>query len=592
MRRLGLLVFAPLVSLIALASSAVAQPFTAITTGDIVNDLSYSEGALWADVDGDDDLDLFVGNIISQNNLFYLNDGAGNFTSVLAGDVVSDGGFSYGGVFVDLDNDGDPDLFVENGGASQPNAVNFLYRNDGGVFAKQLAGSVVTDLNGSWSTSAADYDLDGDLDIFVANYNQNNALYRNDGGLGFTAITTGAVVTDGGGSTGSSWADWDDDGDPDLFVANSNFGAGAVNFLYRNDGGTLVRYNDGQGIMTHAKNSIGASWGDTDNDGDLDLLVANYSGANNHYYRNEGGGTFTRITPSVGLNHGGDSVCGAFGDWNNDGHLDLFVANDNNQNNLLYENDGDGTFTLHVTGSPVSDGGRSNGSAWADIDADGDLDLFVTNGDQPVAQSNFLYRNDGGGGSNHWLHVRCVGVASNRSAIGARVRVKATIGGSPFWQVREISSQTGYNAQNSLVVEFGLGDATIVDSLVVDWPLGQQDVYTAVPADEVLRLVEGGSPTGVAVSQRPHDLSIELAQNRPNPFRGGTRIAWSIPAAGPVQLEMFDVAGRRLRTLENAEFAEGTHTTHVSADGLAPGIYFYVLRANGEATTRRFELLR
>lgn len=591
MPRFHLLYVLMLASLPLGPSNAPAQTFTPILTGDVVTDARYSEGTLWEDVDVDGDLDLVVTNIVGQDNLLYRNDGAGVFALDGAGPVVTDGGFSYGGCFADFDNDGDPDLFVINGGSSQT-VANFYYRNDPTGFAKQGSGPLATDPGGSWSSASADYDLDGDLDVFVANFNQNNALYRNDGGGAFAKIATGPVVTDGGSSLGSSWADYDNDGDPDLFVANANFGAGETNFLYRNDGaGAFVRILTGQ-IATDVKNSVGGSWADFDNDDDLDLLVTNYSNTNNQFYRNDGAGNLTRVTMAVGVNHQGSSVGATFGDYDNDGFVDLFVSNDNHQDNLLYRNTGGGTFSRLLTGAPVTDGGRSNGTSWADIDRDGDLDLFVTNGDQPVTQNNFLYRNDGLAGANRWLNVRCVGVVSNRSAIGTRVRVLATIDGSPRWQMREIVGQTGYNTQPPLEAAFGLGDAALVDSLLIDWPLGQHDVYTNVPVDRFLRLVESVDPTGSPGSEAPPVAGFSLAQNRPNPFRDHTTVSWASPVAGPASLELFDVRGRRVRTLARGSYEAGQHTVQLQGDGLPSGTYFYVLRTPLGELSRRLERLR
>jgi hypothetical protein len=568
---------------------AAAQTFTRITSGDAVTDARYSEGALWEDVDGDGDLDLFVANIVEQDNLLFLNDGAGGLTAA-GGPVASDGGFSYGGCLADFDDDGDPDLYVVNGGASQTTA-NFLYRNDGGTFARILSGAPVTDLGGSWSAAPADYDLDGDLDLFVANYNQNNALYRNDGGLSFTAVTSGPVVTDGGASLGSSWADYDDDGDPDLFVFNADFASGAVNFVYRNDGsGSFVRDLSAP-LGTAARNSVSGAWGDADNDGDLDLFVANYSNQNNQFFRNEGGGAFANRTAAAGIQAGGSSVCTALADWDDDGLLDVFFSNDLNGNNQLFRNTGDAVFAAVATGAIVSDGGRSNASAWADIDADGDLDLYVTNGDQPGAQSNFLYRNDGSGGANHRLRIRCVGVTSTRSAIGARVRVKATIGGAPVWQLREISGQTGYNAQSSLIAHLGLGDATVVDSLVIEWPLGQVDVYEQVPADGSIVLHEGLDPTAAPTPAATLAAGIAL-QASPNPFRGDARIAFALPRPGHAALLLHDVAGRRVRTVLDADLPAGAHSATIDGAGLAAGVYFVVLRADGRTAALAIHRVR
>jgi len=571
--------------------SAAAQSFTRITTGDAVTDARYSEGALWDDVDGDGDPDLFVANIVGEDNLLFLNDGSGTLTAADGGPVTSDGGFSYGGCLADFDDDGDPDLYVVNGGASQTTA-NFLYRNDGGTFVRILAGAPATDLGGSWSAAPADYDLDGDLDLFVANYNQNNALYRNDGGLSFAAVTSGPVVSDGGASLGSSWADYDDDGDPDLFVFNADFASGVVNFVYRNDGGGSFARDLTAPLGTAARNSVSGAWGDADNDGDLDLFVANYSNQNNQFFRNDGGGAFVNRTAASGIQAGGSSVCTALADWDDDGLLDVFFSNDLNGNNQLFRNTGDAVFAAVATGSIVGDGGRSNASSWADVDADGDLDLYVTNGDQPSAQSNFLYRNDGSGGANHRLRVRCVGVASTRSAIGARVRAKATIDGATVWQLREVSGQTGYNAQSSRVAHFGLGDAAVVDSLVIEWPLGQVDVYEQVPAGGTIVLVEGTDPTSVSESAGVDAARIRLHPARPNPFRAGTRVSFTLPGRARAELTLHDVAGRRVRTVASSSLPPGVHSATIDGAGLATGVYFLVLRADGRTAATAVHRVR
>jgi ASPIC and UnbV/FG-GAP-like repeat len=574
------------------ALPAGAQTFTRITVGDAVTDGRYSEGALWGDIDGDGDIDLFVANIVGQDNLVFLNDGAGNLAATDGGAVTSDGGFSYGGCLADFDNDGDPDLYVVNGGASQT-VANFLYRNDGGTFTRMTTGAPVTDLGGSWSSSPADYDLDGDLDLFVANFNQNNALYRNDGGLSFTAVTAGPVVTDGGSSLGSCWSDYDDDGDPDLFVFNADFASGVLNFVYRNDGdGAFVR-DLSFPLGTAARNSVSGAWGDVDNDGDLDLVVANYASQNNQLFRNDGGGAFANVTPVSGIAAGGASVCPALADWDDDGRLDLFLSNDNNGNNHLFRNTGPLAFTMVTTGAIVTDGGRSNASVWGDVDGDGDLDLYVTNGDQPLTQDNFLYRNDGSGAGNHRLRVRCIGTTSNRAAIGTSVHAKATIGGTPVWQLREISGQTGYNAQAEPVAHFGLGDATVVDSLVVEWPLGLVEVYGNVPADGTVTLTEGTSPTP-APTPLPADAPPGLALGAPfpDPFLSATRITFTLPAPARVVVTLHDVAGRRLRTLRDTPFPAGTHAVPVRGDGLAAGTYFVVVSAGDRSAATVIHRLR
>ncbi len=572
---------------LAIGSIADAQPFVRIVTGPLVTDGRYSEGCLWNDVDGDGSPDLAVTNIISQNNLLYLNDGAGSFTQELSGDPVVDGGFSYGGSFADFTGDGWPDLVVVNGGGSLV-VPNFFYVNDGaGILERVTTGVLVTDAAGSWSACPADVDGDGHLDLFVANFGQNNALYRNLGGGVFEKILAGDAVTAGGASLGSAFGDYDDDGDPDLFVANANFGAGANNFLYRNDGGSLVAVV-GTPVTTDGGNSVGGSWGDLDGDLDLDLFVTNYSGENDFLYRNEGAGVFVRIVTGPVVTSGGASVCGAFGDSDNDGDLDLFVSRDLNESNAFFLNDGSGGFTAVVSGPPVGDGGRSNGSTWCDVDADGDLDLFVTNGDQPVAQSNYLYRNDLGP-ANAWLSVTCVGTVSNPSAIGTRVEVEATIGGTSRTQMREVSGQTGYNAQSSLAADFGLGDASVVTSLSVRWPSGLEETYTNLPVRQHLTIVEGDV---LAVSTPASWPGPRLAPPAPNPSRGVSRLGFTLARAGEVRLALFDARGREVRTIAARPAPPGANEILVDTSGLPPGIYGVRLTTPDGASTRRLTVLR
>ncbi|MCH7498310.1 MAG: ASPIC/UnbV domain-containing protein, partial [Candidatus Marinimicrobia bacterium] len=198
--------------------------------------------------------------------------------------------------------------------------------------------------------------------------------------------------------------------------------------------------------------------------------------------------TFNQVTLGPVVTDGGDSRGSSWGDYDNDGDLDLFVANWSNQNNFLYANNGDGSFSPVTTGPVVSDGGTSLGSAWGDYDDDGDLDLFVANSSN---RNNFLYANNGN--SNSWINLKLVGTQSNVSAIGAKVWVKASISGPAsggVWQLNEISGQTGHGGQNSLNAEFGLGDAASIDSLKIAWPSGIVQVLTNVAVDQFLTIEE------------------------------------------------------------------------------------------------------
>ncbi|MCH8010394.1 MAG: VCBS repeat-containing protein [Candidatus Marinimicrobia bacterium] len=458
-------------------TTPVRDEFTKITSGPVVNDGGTSLGVAWGDADDDGDLELFVGNVGGENNFLYNNNGDATFTSIISGPVVTDGGFSRTGAWGDYDNDGDLDLFVTN-----VDMDNFLYANNGdGTFTKIISGPVVTDGGVSRSGSWGDYDNDGDLDLFVANTNENNFLYANNGDGTFTKITTGpAEVADSSASFSANWADFDNDGDLDLFVANIG---GQNNYLYVNNGnGTFTQMTSGP-VVTDGGNSLSGAWGDYDNDGDLDLFVANF-GENDFLYTNNGAGAFTRELFGPVVADSNPTTNGGWGDYDNDGDLDLYVTNAGG-NNALYTNNGNGTFTAVTTGLVVTDGVTGYGLGWADYDNDGDLDLFVAH----LNGNNLLYANNGSG--NHWFNLKLVGVQSNRTAIGAKVRIKAVVDGvSPIWQLQEIAGQTGYGTHGSLNADFGLGAATIIDSIQIKWPSGIVQVLTNVAVDQFMTVTE------------------------------------------------------------------------------------------------------
>ena len=472
---------------VAVPCSAVAQvSFTRILEGDIAQDTGPSVGCAWGDYDSDGYPDLFIANAgTTASSRLYHNNGDGTFSRIADGPIVNDLSDTDTGVWADYDNDGDLDLFLANYSPTK----DCFYRNEGdGNFTKVTQGAWVTDTGYGVGAAWGDYDNDGLVDLYVANSGgQNNYLYRNNGDGTMTKITIGPAVTSGGNSHGCAWSDYDGDGDVDLLVIGGN-GQNDQQFLNNGDG-SFIRVTTGH-LVNSGGEGTGISCADYDNDGDLDVLVTGFWSNENRLYRNDGWEGFKPVT-GTGLKNG-NSDNGAWGDYDNDGYLDLFIAN-YDQNNFLFHNNGDGTFTQVTEGALVHDGGRSCGCAWADYDNDGDLDLFVANGidffgTNPPSEPGFLYRNDGG--TNHWLMLRLVGVASNRSAIGAKVRILATIHGKTLWQLREVSGGDGYCSQNDLRVHFGLGDATTVESVRIEWPSGITQFLRDVAVNQLLTVEE------------------------------------------------------------------------------------------------------
>ncbi len=458
----------------------LASPiFQKVVSGPIATDVAPHSTALWGDYDDDGWLDLFMANTYTTNRL-YRNLGNGTFGAVDISGLTTVSGLSFGATWGDFDNDGWLDLFTASTGVDE---ANTLWRGLGDGNFQKVLGPVsemkTRAINASW----ADFDNDGNLDLFVAvslfEESRPNLLYRNLGGGVFSRVTTGNVATDVSSSVAIATADYDGDGDVDLFVGNST---DRNNFLYRNNGnGTFTKITAG-GIVNDGGNAVAAAWADFDNDGDFDLFVSNLY-TSNFLYRNDGNGSFTRLSSGAIVTDVSDSTGCAWGDYDNDGWLDLYLANRVGPN-LLYHNDGNGVFTRVLTGTLVTDAVDSLSCVWGDYNNDGFLDLVVGNEQVPSA----LYRNTGN--SNHWLRVRCVGTHSNRSGIGAQVRVLTSADAIERWQLRQISGDGTHGGQPNLEAHFGLGSATTVKTLRITWPSGRVQEFSDVPANQVLTIHE------------------------------------------------------------------------------------------------------
>ncbi|MBI4553098.1 MAG: VCBS repeat-containing protein [Candidatus Latescibacteria bacterium] len=401
-----------------------AQTFTDITgTAGIANPLR-GPGLAWGDYDGDGDLDLYitawtlVGG--SPLNKLYRNNGDATFTEVATtAGVAGFNNFSSSGAWADYNNDGKLDLYVTNFLREEQ---DFLYQNlGGGRFGIQLPNTVKG--NPLWA-AWGDYNLDGNLDFYLARFNGENLLFKNNGNNTFTNVTTAAKVGDVRDSDRASWVDYDNDGDPDLFVVNHN----QESQLFRNKGdGTFenVTATAGVGSAGIGKHS---AWADYDTDGDLDLFVANIGA--NILYQNNGNGTFTRVSVPAGVAQTGTAWVHWFAGWADydlDGKSDLFIASGAEsaagERSTLFANNGNGTFT-DVTPVSFVATDSSAASAWGDYDNDGDPDLYVLN-----YGSDRLYLNGTApSGGNAFLKVRPfrTGKApsdSSADGIGAKIWV-------------------------------------------------------------------------------------------------------------------------------------------------------------------------
>jgi len=554
-----------------------AQSFAEISTGDFVNS-GTSLSTNWGDVNNDGWNDLFYTG--GSGPRLYINNGDGTFTTETGGDLTNFGN-GISGTWGDFDRDGFIDLFK-----ASPTLGTKLFKNNGdGTFTKLDVDPFQSDSSDFQGNAWADYDNDGHLDLFLAvggNIgNLPNRLYHNNGDGTFETIEDSPIVTDLGGTVDGAWADYNNDGFVDLYVVNSAGNPGEIaNFLYKNNGdGTFT--NVTQGIMaTDQLISLGASWGDFDNDGDFDLFVAGL-GEPNAYYQNDGNDSFTKITTGPHVDNTLNTIGTTTGDVDNDGDLDIVVVNFTQ--NQIFLNNGDGTFT-ELTNDPFVDQNQASfGTSLCDYDHDGDLDISVSN---IGAVNNSFFTNNGN--SNHWINIKCVGTVSNLDAIGTKVKVKATIDGQSVWQLRHVQAQTGVLSQNSMNVEFGLGDATIIDSLIIEWPSGIVFDTANVAVDQYNTQIEHLT---VGTTQPGLPFGYELHQNYPNPFINQTQISYTLPEPTNITLEVFDQQGSSVILAKDWPQSAGTHTFQFDASDFPPGVYYATLRVKAGAATLKMIII-
>jgi hypothetical protein len=495
-----------------------------------------SAGVAVFDFDRDGDADIYFLNGAplkgtegggTPTNALYRNDGGFAFTDVTRAAGVGDEGFGLGIAIGDYDNDGYSDIYVNNFGP------NVLYRNQGdGTFTDVTATAGVA--SGERVGSGAnflDIDGDGDLDLFAANYitwsfdahrerhlgvwmvypgprdyiRNPHALFRNNGDGTFTDVSeSSGIAAHVGAGMGTVCADYDNDGDTDIVVANDDWG----NFVFENDG--TGRFTE-VGLVTglaydlngSAQSSMGVTCGDYNNDGWLDFEMTSYQTELATLYENLEGVFFDDVTRLTGA--GAETLVdvtwgNGLVDFDNDGDRDLFIAcghlNDNVEEfsdlaryqarNIILMNTGEGKF-VNVSaeaGDGMAAKYSSRGAAFGDLDNDGDIDAVIVNSRREPT----ILRNDSPG-ANHWTKIRLRGVKSNRDGVGAHVKVVA----GDLTQLAEVHSGQGYQSHFGMQLHFGLGKRDRIDSIEIRWIGGGVDVLQNVQVDRLLTIPEGES---------------------------------------------------------------------------------------------------
>ena len=499
--------------------------------GISINREEFGPGVCVADFDGDGWQDIYFvngrdlyGRGIAVRNALYRNNGDGVFTDVTERAGVPGTGYGMGCVWGDYDNDGFDDLFVTQYGR------NVLYHNNGnGTFTDvtDKAGVAGTE-SGTFHSGATffDYDRDGRLDLYVGSYvslgntrycklgsvlsscapseyrGSSDALYHNNGDGTFTNVTVKSRIYQPEGKNLSvGAADYDNDGWPDLFVANDGLNA----YLYHNEhDGTFKEVGLASGMALTSRGLTMAamciSLGDSDNDGWLDLYISDFQRSSDHLWHNDGKGFFDEVSDQAGITRPTRDVLsfgGGFLDYDNDGWLDLFIANGHvypeveqatpeihykQINSLFHNENGQFAETTKISGDGFQHPHVGRGVAFLDFDNDGFTDVVVANnGDPPLLLHN------GGGNGSHFLNFKLVGARSNRDGMGARIRVAA----GRVSQIHEIAGGGSYLSQSDVRANFGLGKAPRADCVEITWPSGQRQVFRNIEADKLYLIEEG-----------------------------------------------------------------------------------------------------
>jgi hypothetical protein len=566
------------------------------------------------DNDGDDDLYLSGGE---NRDYLYRNNGNGSFTEVgiAAGLLATTNYYTFGITTGDVDNDGDRDLFIttfmdEDSLGLDLFFNNKLFINNGnGTFTDNSISAGILDSSQTVAATFGDFNKDGFLDIYVANYLDqdgpvldslgtlvgvyalgfSNYYYINNGDGTFSQIANNMNIANTGCGLAVTATDYDNDNDVDIYIANDFGEWNTPNTLYQNNfpsnSFTDVSVASGSDIGLFG---MGIAVGDYNEDLHLDYYVTNLG--RNVLLHNNGNGTFTDTSTFAKVeNQYVDTLLStgwgcAFFDYNNDSYLDLFVANGEipmpsnfrpthpEDPNKLFHNNADGTFTDTTNYFNLNSLTIAHGMAYSDYDHDGDLDFVINVISKPIPSDStphsLFYRNDSIGFNNNWLEIKLVGTISNRDAFGAHLLVYA--GGRTF--LREVDGGSSHASQNSSVQHFGLAAINSIDSIVVIWPNTGSETFYSININQLQTLTEGQTTNLVSFIQS-NNISLF-----PNPTKDMLHVHIEEKNSQPCDLNIYNSLGQLV--YENQNIQSAMFSISLQALNLSNGIYWVKIGLN------------